>query len=53
MTDENEGKGGSYVIDPATGERKLVDRTVGVGDKPEPKPKSNETDGTVPPKSKK
>lgn len=25
--DENEGHGGSYVIDPATGKRELVERT--------------------------
>ena len=25
--DENEGKGGSYVVDPKSGKRKLVERT--------------------------
>lgn len=27
MTDPHNGLGGSYIIDPETGERKLVDRT--------------------------
>ena len=27
MTDEHEGMGGSYTLDPKTGKRKLVDRT--------------------------
>lgn len=27
MTDQYEGQGGSYIADPKTGERKLVERT--------------------------
>lgn len=27
MADQYEGQGGSYIIDPKTGERKLVERT--------------------------
>lgn len=41
MTDPHEGKGGSYVRDPQTGERKLVERTdpapPAAADKPETK----------------
>jgi hypothetical protein len=39
MKDENEGKGGSYIRDPETGERKLVERT----DAPAPTPAEPET----------
>lgn len=28
MNDEHDGKGGSYIRDPETGERKLAERTV-------------------------
>ncbi|MBW7899845.1 MAG: hypothetical protein H3C26_00065 [Rhodocyclaceae bacterium] len=35
--DSHAGMGGSYAIDPATGERKLVSRTRPAGDQPEEK----------------
>lgn len=34
MTDPNRGLGGSYVIDPATGERKLEERTASLNAAP-------------------
>jgi hypothetical protein len=37
MTDENEGRGGSYVID-ETGARKLIERTRNPGDEPSAEP---------------
>lgn len=49
--DENEGKGGSYIIDPKTGARRLVERTEEppqTGSAPDaaraPEPKTEEAD---------
>lgn len=38
MTDKYTGHGGSYVIDPKTGERKLVDRTGEAAPAAQPEP---------------
>lgn len=44
MIDANEGHGGSYIIDPKTGVRKLVERTSEQQPEAEPVPEiSNET----------
>ncbi len=40
MSNENLGDGGSYLLDPKTGKRKLIQQTV-----PAPTPKEVNTDG--------
>ena len=46
-TDENEGQGGSYLLDPKTNKRTLVERTAPPADAPapdEPVPTDTETE---------
>ena len=38
MSDQFDGVGGSYVLDPKTGKRKLVERTKTEAEKPAPQP---------------
>jgi hypothetical protein len=46
MTDENEGRGGSYVID-ETGARKLIERTLNPGDDPPIEPAAPDQPATA------
>lgn len=40
MSDQFDGVGGSYVLDPKTGKRKLIERTQPAKPAPKPEPKN-------------
>jgi hypothetical protein len=46
MIDEYQGQGGSYLLDPKTGKRKLIEQT-----QPSPSPTLNEVESNAAPES--